>query len=83
MADSECRIQRIRKSVLKFNSIPFEDRLSSSGISKNVPENIFCSENVPGVEEEHALLNTRETTAYSLITGMLLVNLKTKIKKLK
>ena len=81
MADSECRIQR--KNILKFNSIPFEDRLSSSGTSKNVPENIFSSENVPGVEEEHALLNTRETTAYSLITGMLLRNLMTRIKELR
>lgn len=69
MADNKCR--SARKSLPALNSSFCLQDTSISNVPFHLKSKECSSEdNIPKDDEEHALLNTRETTAYSLITGL-------------
>ena len=71
MADSDCRSKRIIRS--SSTSSPRAKNIPNSHIPFHVtPNENSMQDNVLLNGDEDALLNTRETTAYSLITGALI-----------
>ena len=71
MADSDCRSKRVNRPP--SNSPPRAKNIPHSHVPFHItPDENSMQDNVLVNSDEDALLNTRETTAYSLITGAFL-----------
>lgn len=71
MADSDCRSKRVNRPP--SNSLPRAKNIPHSHVPFHItPDENSMQDNVLVNSDEDALLNTRETTAYSLITGAFL-----------
>ena len=71
MADSDCRSKRVNRPP--SNSLPRAKNIPHSHVPFHItPDENSMQDNVLVNNDEDALLNTRETTAYSLITGAFL-----------